>query len=204
MLPRRHLFIFIPALAISVWLGMMLTHETGHLLAALLTGGHIQQLVFHPLAFSRTDVSPNPHPLIVIWAGPIFGAAFPFILSRGFHLAKIPSYTLDVLAAFCLLANGAYIAFASIPNIADARDLFAHGAPLWTLWLFGVPALAGGLLLFHRLGPKLGLSRAKPIDVKFACVLAMTLIVAGICVTAIQRPHPEDRSRTHSPARQKP
>lgn len=59
------------------WLGMMAVHELGHVIGAVLTGGKVARVVLHPAAISRTDVSPNPVPLIVAWAGPIFGALIP-------------------------------------------------------------------------------------------------------------------------------
>ena len=53
------------------WLGMQAVHELGHVLGAILTGGRVTTVVLHPLTISRTDVFPNPHPLIEVWAGAI-------------------------------------------------------------------------------------------------------------------------------------
>lgn len=61
------------------WLAMQAVHEPGHVLGARATGGTVTKVVLHPLALSRTDVSPNPRPLFVVWAGPIVGALLPLI-----------------------------------------------------------------------------------------------------------------------------
>lgn len=62
------------------WLGMMATHEFGHVAAAKLTGGSVVRVVLHPATISRTDVSPNPSPLVVASAGPVLGCLIPALL----------------------------------------------------------------------------------------------------------------------------
>ena len=62
------------------WLGLQIVHELGHVLGAWATGGQVQQIVLHPLAISRTDVSPNPRPLVERWAGPVVGVLLPLVL----------------------------------------------------------------------------------------------------------------------------
>jgi hypothetical protein len=176
------LVIFIPSAAITCWMGMMLVHESGHMLAAIVSGGTVQRLVFGPLEFSRTDISPNPHPLVVAWAGPVGGALFPLALSRGLRIARIRSYLAHFFSAFCLLANGAYIGAGSFDRVGDAGDLLKYGCPPWMLWLFGAAAVAGSMLQFHRLGPRLGMTTlVKPADALLAAGLAtLLLIVSGI------------------------
>jgi len=61
------------------WLAMQAVHELGHVAAARLTGGTVTQVVLHPCTISRTDVSPNPRPLVVVWAGPLVGATLPLL-----------------------------------------------------------------------------------------------------------------------------
>ena len=48
------------------WLAMMIVHEFGHVLHAWFSGANVVKVVLHPLAISRTDVAPNPHPLFVV------------------------------------------------------------------------------------------------------------------------------------------
>ena len=136
------------------WLAMMACHELGHVLAAWCTGGTVTKVVLYPLAISRTDVTPNPHPLAVVWAGPVVGVLLALLVWTAFHVIRIPgTYLLRFFAGFCLVANGAYVGVGSFRAIGDAGDMMRHGAPAWILWLFGVLALPSGLLLWHRLGP---------------------------------------------------
>jgi hypothetical protein len=88
---------------------MMALHELGHVVGAYLTGGGVERVVLQPFSISRTDVSPNPHPAIVVWLGPVFGCLIPLAIcavvprSRA-RLRKIAHF----IAGFCLIANGAY------------------------------------------------------------------------------------------------
>src|SRR4051794_36054178 len=107
------LMIFVPLAAITCWYGMELVHEFGLMLATLLTGGTIEHLEFPLFGFSRTDISPNPHPGLVAWSGPLFGSALPLIAFILLRLAKKKSAFLQLFTAFCLLANGAYIGIGS-------------------------------------------------------------------------------------------
>ena len=54
--------LIVSTLALS-WFGMMVVHESGHVLGAWLTGGTVAKVVLHPLAISRTDLALNPQPL---------------------------------------------------------------------------------------------------------------------------------------------
>lgn len=55
------LILIFSTIALS-WLGMMAMHALGHVLGARLTGGSVEQVVLHPLCFSRTGLSHNPAP----------------------------------------------------------------------------------------------------------------------------------------------
>ena len=135
------------------WLGMQAIHELGHVLAAQATGGTVVRVVLHPVAISRTDVSPNPWPLVVAWGGPLLGVMGPlaFVVASRFVAIKRfdwRSYA-DFFAGFCLIANGAYIGLGSFERIGDAGDLLRHGSPHWLLMAFGLSAIAGGLSIWH-------------------------------------------------------
>ena len=82
----RILFV-ISTLSLS-WLGMMAVHELGHIAVALLTGGKVVRVVLHPAAISRTDVSPNPSPLLVAWGGPLVGCLIPVVLLMLLAIAR--------------------------------------------------------------------------------------------------------------------
>lgn len=146
------LFVSVAVIYLS-WLGMQAIHELGHVLAARATGGTVVRVVLHPVAISRTDVSPNPRPLAVAWGGPLLGAIGPllFVVASRFVAVKRLDWRLyaDFFAGFCLIANGAYIGLGSFERIGDAGDLLRHGSPQWLLLAFGVAAIAGGLSVWH-------------------------------------------------------
>lgn len=74
---RFHQVILIASTLLGSWLGMQAVHEFGHVVGAWLTGGQVDRVVLHPLTISRTDLARNPHPLLVVWAGPVFGCLLP-------------------------------------------------------------------------------------------------------------------------------
>ena len=92
------------------WLGMQIVHEAGHVLVARLTGGEVVKVALHPLIVSRTDLGLNPHPLAVVWGGPLFGSLFPLLLfGLAAALRWAGVYLFRFFAGFCLVANGVYI-----------------------------------------------------------------------------------------------
>jgi hypothetical protein len=135
------------------WLGMQAIHEFGHVLAAWATGGNVVRVALHPVAISRTDVSPNPRPLAVAWGGPLLGVLGPLLLVGASRFVTVRRFDgrpyADFFAGFCLIANGAYIGLGSFERIGDAGDLLRHGSPQWLLVAFGVSAIAAGLLIWH-------------------------------------------------------
>jgi hypothetical protein len=146
----KRLWLF-AALAFASWMLMQGVHELGHVLAAWLTGGTVERVVLHPLTISRTDVSPNPRPLVVAWGGPLAGVAIPLLLAGccKFISRRCQPYV-DFFAGFCLIANGAYIGAGSITHVGDAGDMLRHGSPRWLLASFGTISAAWGLWIWHR------------------------------------------------------
>ena len=76
---RLHQALLMGSTLVLSWLGMMAVHEFGHVLGAWLSGGTIAKVVLHPLTISRTDLAHNPHPLLVVWAGPAVGVLLPLL-----------------------------------------------------------------------------------------------------------------------------
>jgi hypothetical protein len=149
--------------AISGWLGMQAVHELGHVVGAWLTGGTVERLVLHPLAISRTDVAPNPEPLVVVWAGPLVGILVPLAAWGILAAARSPgAWAARFFAGFCLLANGLYIGIGSFDGVGDAGDMLQAGSPIGTLWLFGLIAAPAGLALWNGLGKWFGFGRESP------------------------------------------
>ena len=103
------------------WLGMQVVHETGHVLVARLTGGEVIKVALHPLIVSRTDLGQNPHPLAVVWGGPLIGSGLPLLvlaLAAAFRWPGLPLFRF--FAGFCLIANGVYIGIGWL--LADGAD----------------------------------------------------------------------------------
>lgn len=170
------------------WLAMMTVHELGHVLHAWASGGTVTGVVLHPLAISRTDVSPNPHPQFVAWGGAIWGSLLPLALWLAMR-ATAPryAYVARFFAGFCLLSNGLYLSVGSFEGVGDAGDLLRHGAARWQLLLFGVPASALGLWLWHGLGPRFTTDAdhrdERRITIALALVVA-ALVLLGLLLSA--------------------
>lgn len=133
------------------WFLMMAVHEVGHAVAARATGGKIRQIELKPLTISRTDVQPNPHPLIVVWAGPVAGCVLPLIALGLSHRKSLFGSHVAFFAGFCLIANGAYIGGGGFDQIGDCRTMLQEGSPLWSLILFGVSAILAGFWIWHTI-----------------------------------------------------
>jgi hypothetical protein len=183
---RLHQLLLIGTLLPLCWLAMQAVHELGHVLGAVATGGTVERVVLHPLTISRTDVSPNPHPLLVVWAGPVVGVLLLLGLLLAAKWSKLKSaYLLQFFAGFCLIANGAYIGVGSFGRIGDAGDMLRHGSPIWSLWLFGAVALPLGLYLWNGLGPHCGLGTAGGKVNHRAAYASCALLVVAVIVELV-------------------
>ncbi len=147
----------IAATLLASWLSMQAIHELGHVLAARLTGGVVTNVALHPLAISRTDVAPNPQPLMVVWGGPLIGAFAPLaVWAIAARFSWPHTFLLRFFAGFCLIANGLYLTAGSLEGVGDCGDLLRHSAQFWQLWVFGLPAIALGFWLWNGLGKDFG------------------------------------------------
>jgi hypothetical protein len=157
---RLHQVVLICSTLVLSWLGMMAVHELGHVVGAWATGGVVERVVLHPLTISRTDLSHNPRPLVVVWAGPVLGVLLPLAGLGVAAALRWAVYLPRFFAGFCLIANGAYIGVGSFERIGDAGEMLRQGSAPWQLWAFG--ALAGplGLYLWHGIGIYFGLGKA--------------------------------------------
>jgi hypothetical protein len=154
--------VLIVSTLIGSWLGMQILHELGHAFGACITGGTVARVVLHPLAFSRTDLAENPHPLLVAWAGPVIGVLLPLVLWLIASAVRMPgTFVLRFFAGFCLIANGLYIGVGSFDRVGDCGTMLRHGSSPWQLWLFGVITTPIGLWLWHRQGRHFGLGRER-------------------------------------------
>jgi hypothetical protein len=159
---RAYQVMLIGCTLLGSWLAMQAVHELGHVLGAWLTGGRVERVVLHPLTVSRTDLSYNPRPLVVAWAGPVVGSAAPLVIWAAALLGRLPgAFVLRFFAGVCLVANGLYLGVGSFNRIGDGGDLLRQGAALWQLWLFGAMTTPLGVLLWHRQGEHFGLGKAQ-------------------------------------------
>jgi hypothetical protein len=153
--------VLVTSTLLASWLGMQAVHEAGHAAGAWLTDGRVARVVLNSLTISRTDLAENPHPLAVVWAGPVVGVLVPLAAWAVAARLRAPGwYVLQFFAGFCLIANGAYIAAGSFDRIGDCGEMLRHGSPAWHLWLFGAVTVPAGFALWHRLGTYFGLGTA--------------------------------------------
>lgn len=167
-----------------VWVGMMAIHELGHVLGAMATGGRVVRVVLPVLGFSRTDISPNPSPGIVVWMGPLVGTALPVLTWLSMQRARRLERPTAFFAGFCLLANGAYIAFGSIDKVGDCGVMLQTGTPPWVLWTFGGLAMTAGFAVWHTMGPMLGITTRVARHWGWLMLLAWVLIAALLTLAA--------------------
>jgi hypothetical protein len=130
-------------------------------IGARMTGGRVARVVLHPLTISRTDLTDNPQPLVVVWAGPLVGIAAPLVLWAVAGALRLNwVFVVRFFAGFCLLTNGLYISLGSFNRVGDCGEMLRNGSELWHLWLFGVVTVPAGLFLWHRQGRFFGLGSA--------------------------------------------
>jgi hypothetical protein len=175
--------VLIASTLVGSWLGMQAVHEFGHVAGAWATGGSVARVVLHPFAISRTDVAGGPSPGVVVWAGPVVGAALPVAAWLLAAAARLPgTFVLRFFAGFCLVANGLYIGLGSFGRIGDCGQMLRHGSEPWQLWAFGLTVVPAGAWLWHGQGKHFGLGPdAKRIQpaVAYGCLLACLALVLG-------------------------
>jgi Peptidase M50B-like len=170
------------------WLSMQGVHEFGHMLHAWTSGGRVTRVVLAPLEISRTDVSPNPHPMLVAWGGPVWGCVIPVGLWVAVRAARWPrAWWLRFFAGFCLVANGAYLLAGAFFPVGDAESLIRAGTPTMALVAFGAATIIPGFALWNGLGTHFGFagksSPAVPIDRRaaYGATAAFAAILVAEC-----------------------
>jgi hypothetical protein len=141
---------------------MQAAHESGHVVAALLTGSEIATVVLHPLTISHTELIENRNPLVVVWAGPLVGVILPLILWGLLAVTGVPgAFVARFFAGFCLIANGTYLGVGSFFGAGDCGEMLRQGSSVWFLRVFGVVAVPMGFWLWNGQGPNFGLGAAQ-------------------------------------------
>jgi hypothetical protein len=126
---------------------MTFTHEIGHIIGGFCCGGTLTDADLLPWHLPYSFFNPDPYPLITLWCGPILGVAVPIAIA--FVLQRDWSW---LIAYFCLLANGAYIAVAwlSPDDQLDTTKLLNHGAHPITITLYCILTIGAGYVCFRR------------------------------------------------------
>lgn len=151
-------FLLIGTFVTLSWLGFMIVHEFGHVVAGWATGADVSRVVLHPLQISWTSFTTNPNPLLVAWGGPALGCVFPLILLVGVNVARLSGrYLIRFFAGFCLVANGLYLLVDAFERGGDGGTLLKNGASQWQLILFGLIITPVGFRLWDGLGSSFGL-----------------------------------------------
>lgn len=138
---------------LSAWLLLQAFHECGHVLHGLVSGAEVQGVTLELFGYSYTSLKHNPHPAFVAWGGAIWGAMLPvgIWLVAAWARWRI-RHLLQVLAGFCLVANGAYLAVGGPLRVGDADDLRRLGTPVVVLVVIGMAMLVAGFWMWHRSG----------------------------------------------------
>lgn len=162
------------------WIYMQWTHELGHILAGLATGAAIDRVILDPRTFSMTLFHSTPHPLNAAWGGPILGvitgAGIPLLLTRALPRFR---FSLRIVAAFVLLANGLYIGLGAAYPVGDAQSLIMFGAHRWMLAIFGIACIVPARLILapvlrKQIKPS---SNAEPVPY---IIMSITLATIGL------------------------
>ena len=165
---------------------MQAVHELGHVLAAWATGGTVVTVDLPPLGFSRTDVSPNPQPLLTAWAGPLLGAVLPLAVWLLLRWRRTPgAYLARFFAGFCLVANGVYLLVGSFERAGDPGDILRLGSPFWLLWLFAAGSIPAGFLLWHGEGKHFGLGEARGSVSRRATLFLSAAVCAWVVLISV-------------------
>ncbi len=139
----------VSAYIVAVWFGILFTHEAGHVLHALVSGGQVERVTVPVWGFSRTDLGSNPRPVFVAWGGFVWGVGFP-ILIAGLVGRCLPGIAaaLRGFAAAALIGNGVY----ACGGVGDVEDIVRAGGWRWPLVVYGLCSLAAGVYLLRRVG----------------------------------------------------
>jgi hypothetical protein len=172
------------------WLGFMVVHEFGHIIMAWASGGSLSHVTLHPLQISWSAFSPNPHPQLVAWGGPVVGSSLPLGLLAIARAFRTPgTYLFRFFAGFCLIANGVYMLIDVFDRGGDAATLLREGASSCQIILFGLVTVPLGFWCWHGLGPHFGLGSAcGPVSRSAAVVSVALLAVIVVAELLLYQP----------------
>lgn len=143
---RGRVVVFLGLLILS-WIVMTFTHELGHLIGGWASGATLVDADLAPWRMPYSLHGPDPHPLVTLWCGPLLGVLIPLAIAA---VIRRPSAWL--VADFCLLANGLYLALAwlSGDRFLDTPRLLDAGAHPITITVFCLLTISIGYVRFRR------------------------------------------------------
>ena len=141
----RRVVRFVLLLTVS-WCVMTFVHEVGHIVGGWASGAILTDYMLWPWGLPYSFFSPDPHPLVTLWAGPILGVAIPLAIA-----AAMRHPTAWFIANFCLVANGAYLTFAWFAGDPwlDTPRLLSEGASPLMVALYCVLTISCGYFRFR-------------------------------------------------------
>ena len=109
-------------------------------------GATLTDLDLRPWRMPYSLHSPDPNPLVTLWAGPLLGVAVPLALA-----AIIQKRWAWFIADFCLIANGSYLALAWISGdrFLDTPRLLDAGAHPASIIIFCCLTIGLGYVWFR-------------------------------------------------------
>ncbi|MEL7264973.1 MAG: hypothetical protein AAFP69_09250 [Planctomycetota bacterium] len=125
---------------------MTFTHELGHIIGGACCGATLTDFDLAPWRLPYSLHSPDPHPLVTLWAGPLLGVVVPVLAA-----VMIRRHWAWFIADFCLIANGGYLALAwlSGDRFLDTPRLLAAGAHPATITVYCVSTISLGYVWFR-------------------------------------------------------
>ena len=128
------------------WVVMTLAHECGHIVGGWGCGATLTDFDLVPWRMPYSLHSPDPHPLVTLWAGPLLGVAVPLVLAT-----LIGRSWAWFIADFCMIANGVYLALAwlSGDRFLDTPRLLDAGAQPVLIALYCCLTIGFGYVRFR-------------------------------------------------------
>ncbi len=120
-------------LLLWAWVVMTISHELGHVVGGTISGATLSAFEIRPWHLPYSLFSPDPNPLVTVWAGPMIGCALPLLIATCFRTP-----TIWLIAWFCVLANASYLllGFFSGDGQLDSTKILKAGTPPIVLLLF--------------------------------------------------------------------
>lgn len=129
------------------WVVMTVTHELGHVIGGIASGAVPTNLEIRPWKLPHSTFSPDPNPLMTLWAGPILGSVVPLLVAC--CLRRPAAW---FIGWFCVVANAVYLLLGWLlfePEL-DSTKMIRSGTPSYVLLLFVAMTLPVSYVAFRQ------------------------------------------------------